>query len=86
MILINYTTMFLDDEKTSTETCVAMTPIYIDSKYILSVRPMITTKGRLFKNVSYLQDKFGNDYKVVGNYKKIAKKIRIDEHKKIGYK
>ena len=60
-------------------------PIDITLGELLTVSPMITNKGKFFKNVTKLTDRYGNSYKVVGNYKDIIKKKEDQPNNTIGY-
>ena len=55
-------------------------PFYICSSEILTITPYFGTNGRLYRNVSVLKDRYGNTYKVVGNYKEL---IALKENKPV---
>jgi len=60
-------------------------PLELNANEILTVSPMITAKGKFFKNVTKLTDRYGNSYKVLGNYKDIINKKDDKSKNKIGY-
>jgi len=79
---MNYIDIIHEDE-TST---VVMAPVDLPKSEILTISPLFTMTGRLFKNVSYIKDKHGNGYKVVGNYKDIIDIVHGGDNKRnIGY-
>lgn len=53
---------------------------------ILTISPMLTNYGAKFKNITLLTDRYGNQYKVIGNYKDIIDMVRQDKNNKIGFK
>lgn len=61
-------------------------PMDISLGEILTVAPQMTRSGKLYKHVSKLTDRYGNTYKVLGNYKEIIKmKEEGEPTNKIGY-
>lgn len=48
----------------------------IPKEDILTISPMLNKYGAKLKQVSLLQDRYGNQYRVVGNYKDFIEEIR----------
>lgn len=77
MIFINYNDIY--EEYTNEENELdyrvvvknATIPIHIDKDHIMTVEPLVSQRGSLYKNVSLLKDRNDKIYKVVGNYKDI---------------
>ena len=78
---MNYLDLYVNEEETKP----VMVPVDIHKEEILTISPAITSTGKQFKNVSFLKDRYGNSYKVVGNYKQLIEIIKGKENK-IGYK
>lgn len=53
---------------------------------ILTISPMLNKYGAKLKKVSLISDRYGNQYKVDGNYKDIIDKVRNNTKQKIGFK
>ncbi len=60
-------------------------PDIIDPSDIISIGPYFGTNKKLFKNVSYVKDRYGNTFKVVGNYKKLNEIRKKPRRGTIGY-
>ncbi len=59
-------------------------PTHIEDN-ITAVSPMFTNSGSFYKNITLLENKYGQTFKVVGNYKNFI--YLVDKCKpKIGYK
>ena len=61
-------------------------PTHILDKNIATISPLFASSGYLFKNVSIIEDNWGNQFKVVGNYKYHIDNLSINQKNKIGYK
>jgi len=82
MIILNYNN-FENREGVVYENIII--PIDIPKETIHQIGPMITSHGAFYKNVSILKDIYGEQYRVVGNYKDLIKMIRPEQNK-IGFK
>jgi hypothetical protein len=77
MILIKYLDIYdsyYDEEGNRNDVLLEQNhtvPFYINKHEILNVSPYFGRNGKLFKNVSIINDRYGASYKVVGNYKTI---------------
>jgi hypothetical protein len=73
MIFERYIDVQVDKEKwlhdVRIETDIPRSEIFI-------ISPMINKYGAKFKNISILEDRYGNQYKVKGNYKDFIRIIR----------
>lgn len=81
MIFTRYIDMVMEDETVRENIRMEMD---IPEGEILLISPMLTDYGAKYKQVSVLQDRYGNQYKVKGNYKDLIEKIRPGRTK-IGY-
>lgn len=52
---------------------------------ILTISPMLTKYGAKYKNITLLNDRYGNQYKVIGNYRDIIDEVRNNKRTKIGF-
>lgn len=43
-------------------------PTYIKQEDITAISPLITSSGSFYKNVTTLEDRYGNTHNVVGSY------------------
>lgn len=66
MMLMKYVTF--ENKKTS-DIKTIIVPTHISNKNIATISPMFSSSGSLFKNVTIIEDSYGNYHKVVGNYK-----------------
>lgn len=82
MIFTRYIDMIMEDESVLENVRMEMD---IPEGEILLITPMLTQYGAKYKQVSVLQDRYGNQYKVKGNYKDLIKQIRKEDRTKIGY-
>lgn len=82
MIILNYVN-FENREGVLVEN--AIVPIDIPTDTIHQISPMLTSTGAFYKNVSILKDVYGEQYRVVGNYKNLISIIRPGQNK-IGFK
>lgn len=53
---------------------------------IYTISPMMTKYGAKYKNISLIEDRYGNQFKVKGNYKDMILSIRGDRTKINGFK
>ena len=84
MIVLRYTT-FENDEGDLISNVII--PVDLPKEAVYTISPMITDRGTCFKNVTLIEDMYGKQYKIVGNYKDWIKKIRPQtETNKIGFK
>ena len=60
-------------------------PCIIEESDIISITPYFGRNGKLFKNVSILENRYGSKYKVVGNYDKLNEQMNNPKRNKIGY-
>jgi hypothetical protein len=60
-------------------------PFEIDLNDAISISPHMTRAGKLFRNVSLIEDRYGKTHKVVGNYKKLIELRDNPPRKTIGY-
>ena len=82
MIILNYVN-FENKEGIVVEN--AIIPTDIPKETICQISPMITSHGAFYKNVTILKDIYGEQYRVVGNYKHWIDRIR-NKQNKIGFK
>ena len=78
MIILKYIT-FENDEGNLIENKIIPTDIPKNSIHTIS--PMFTNRGTYFNNVTLLEDNYGKQYKIVGNYKKWIETIRPTKNK-----
>lgn len=52
---------------------------------ILTISPMLTKYGAKYKNITLLNDRYGNQYKVIGNYRDIIDEVRNNKRTKVGF-
>lgn len=81
MTILKYVTF--ENKKTSDIKTIVV-PTHILNKNIATISPMFSSSGSLYKNVSLMEDCWGNVYKIVGNYKDHIKNLE-DKPNKIGY-
>ena len=80
MLVMKYVTF----ENNNKDIKTTIIPTHIINKNITSISPMFTSRGSLYRNVSIIEDSFGNYYKVVGNYKEHINNLETPLTK-IGY-
>lgn len=91
MTIIKYVDIydtFYSDEGELTQELVRsnfMLPTIVDPNDIVNFSPYFSVEGKLFKNVSVLEDRYGKTYKVVGNYKTLNQMMDNPIRKPIGY-
>lgn len=61
-------------------------PTHIKEETITAVSPLFTSSGSFYKNITVLEDSFGNHYKVVGNTSMYEHLVNKNIKIKIGYK
>lgn len=81
MLVMKYVTF---ENKDTSDIKTIVVPTHISNKTIATISPMFASSGVLFKNVTIIEDSYGNYHRVVGNYKDHIK-ILDDKPNKIGY-
>jgi hypothetical protein len=87
MIFINYNDIYeeyLTEENEVNYRVVvknATTPINLNLDNIVTIEPLMTKQGKLYKNVSLIKDRYDKIYKVVGNYRKIINAVDTQYNK-----
>ena len=62
----------------------ATVPVEVNMDDLL-ISPYYTGQGKLFKNVSVVKNRYGDSFRVVGNYKKLIKLRDDPPRKQVGY-
>lgn len=81
MLILKYVTFKTDKDDDHLYNIIV--PTYIKKESITAVSPLFTSSGSFFKNITVLEDCYGNQYRVVGNYRDYIH--TIETNNKIGY-